>query len=111
MAYSTAKDEIVEIVKRYLASLPAFGIHANRGVLFGSFALGKADEFSDIDLVVIAPELEGPRELTLVEKLWLATASADNRIEPIPCGEQEWETDGSRPILEIARREGVVITV
>jgi len=46
-----------------------------------------------------------------VEKLWLATASADNRIEPIPCGEQEWETDGARPILEIARREGVIITV
>lgn len=36
--------------------------------------------------------------------------SADNRIEPIPCGEREWETDQSRPILEIARREGIVIT-
>jgi hypothetical protein len=33
----------------------------------------------------------------------------DVRIEPIPCGEQEWETDGGRPILEIARREGTEI--
>jgi hypothetical protein len=49
--------------------------------------------------------------LTVVEKLWQAKVSADNRIEPVPCGEQEWETDGSRPILEIARREGVIITV
>jgi len=105
-----AKDEIVEMVKRYLASLPALGIHANRAVLFGSYVRGKTDEYSDIDLVVIAPEFDGPRELTLVEKLWLATASADNRIEPIPCGEREWETDGARPILEIARREGVIIT-
>ena len=105
------QDAVVKAVKRYLAGLQAFGIHARQVVLFGSFALGRADEYSDIDLIVIAPEFDGPRELTLVEKLWLATASADNRIEPIPCGEQEWETDGSRPILEIARREGVIITV
>jgi predicted nucleotidyltransferase len=104
------RDEIVKAVKRYLNVLPAFGIHASRAVLFGSYVRGNANECSDIDLVVIAPELEGPRKLTVVEKLWEATASADNRIEPIPCGEQEWETDGSRPILEIARREGVIIT-
>ena len=56
MADPMAKDEIVEIVKRYLASLPALGIHACRAVLFGSYIRGKADEYSDIDLVVIAPE-------------------------------------------------------
>ena len=105
------ESTITSAIKRYVLALSTFGIHTNRLVLFGSFARGDADEYSDIDLVVIAPEFDGPRELTLVEKLWLATASADNRIEPIPCGEQEWETDGSRPILEIARREGVIITV
>jgi predicted nucleotidyltransferase len=105
------ESTIITAIRRYIESLNTYGIHASRLVLFGSFARGDADEYSDIDLVVIAPELEGPRELTVVEKLWQATASADNRIEPIPCGEQEWETDGSRPILEIARREGVIITV
>jgi predicted nucleotidyltransferase len=105
------ESTIISAIKRYVLALSTFGIHTNRLVLFGSFARGDADEWSDIDLVVIAPEFDGPRELTLVEKLWLATASADNRIEPIPCGELEWETDGARPILEIARREGVIITV
>jgi len=33
----------------------------------------------------------------------------DSRIEPIACGEREWDADTSRPILEIARREGMVI--
>jgi len=98
-------------MRRYIQALNTYGIHVSRLVLFGSFARGNADEWSDIDLIVIAPEFDGPRELTLVEKLWLATASADDRIEPVPCGQQEWETDGSRPILEIARREGVIITV
>lgn len=102
------EDEVIESVKRYLASLPALGIHACQAVLFGSYVQGQADEYSDIDLVVIAPEFDGSREISLVKALWRATVS-DNRIEPIPCGQKEWETDQSRPILEIARREGIII--
>ncbi len=103
------EETVIDKVKQYLGSLPALGIHANSAVLFGSFALGRADEYSDIDLIVIAPEFDGAREISLIKALWQATVT-DSRIEPIPCGEQEWETDGSRPILEIARREGIVIT-
>jgi len=103
------EDAVIESIKRYLASLPALGIHASRAVLFGSYVQERTDEYSDIDLVVIAPEFDGARDIALIEKLWQATISADNRIEPIPCGEQEWETDQGRPILEIARREGVII--
>ena len=99
----------VAIVRRYIEALASFGIHASRVILFGSFARGDASDLSDIDLVVIAPEFDGPREVSLVETLWQATMLADNRIEPIPCGEREWETEQGRPILEIARREGVVI--
>ncbi len=105
------ENTIIEAVQKYLAALPRVGIHARRAILFGSFACGQTDEYSDIDLIVIAPEFDGPREMVLIEKLWQATASADNRIEPIPCGEQEWETDQGRPILEIARREGIIIAV
>ncbi len=104
------ENTVIEAVQKYLAALPRVGIHARRAILFGSFACGRADEYSDIDLIVIAPEFDGSRELSLVKALWQATAS-DNRIEPIPCGEQEWETDQGRPILEIARREGIIIAV
>ena len=103
------EEAVIESIKRYLAALPALGIHARRAVLFGYYVQGRTDEYSDIDLVVIAPEFDGARDIALIEKLWQATISADNRIEPIPCGEQEWETDQGRPILEIARREGIII--
>ena len=103
------EETVIASVRRYLAALPAMGIHAHKAILFGSFARGQADEHSDMDLIVIAREFDGSRELSLIKGLWRATAS-DNRIEPIPCGEDEWETDQSRPILEIARREGVIIT-
>lgn len=102
------EDTVVESVKSYLARLSAVGIHASKAVLFGSFARGQGGEYSDIDLVVIAPEFDGSREMSLIKKLWRATAG-DSRIEPIPCGEREWETEEGRPVLEIARREGIII--
>jgi uncharacterized protein len=102
------EQAVVDNVRRYLASLAKHGIHSRRAILFGSFARGEADRYSDIDLVVIAPEFDGPRDPSRVKALWRATV-ADSRIEPIPCGEKEWDSGDGRPILEIARREGVVI--
>jgi predicted nucleotidyltransferase len=103
------ENVIVDTVKRYLAVLPTVGIHARRGVLFGSFARGEADQDSDIDLIVIAPEFDEKREFDTIRKLWETTLLADSRIEPIPCGEQEWAGGDGRPILDVARREGIVI--
>ena len=104
------EESIVKTLRQYVAALPKFGVHPQRVVLYGSFATGKAHEWSDIDVVVIAPEFDENRNMETVEKLWLATADADNRIEPIACGMREWESDSPRPILAIARREGIEIT-
>ena len=103
------ESTVMSAVKRYLAALPHFGIHARKAVLFGSFARGENHQWSDIDLIVIAPEFDSVKTIEAVKKLWLATAGSDNRIEPIPCGEREWELESDRLILEIARREGIVI--
>ncbi len=100
---------VVDAVRRYLAVLPGVGIHANRAVLFGSFARGEAGQYSDIDLVVIAPEFDAACVFDTIRSLWETTLLADDRIEPIPCGEREWDSGDGRPILDIARREGVVI--
>lgn len=102
-------ETLIGKIRRYLAVLPTVGIHASKAVLFGSFAKGRADQDSDIDLIVIAPEFDGRRDIELIKDLWHATLSADDRIEPIPCGEREWESGDGRPLIEIARREGVII--
>ena len=104
-------ESIVEAIKQYLAILPAKGIHARRAVLFGSHAKGTADEWSDIDLIVLAPEFDIDRSHRLRHELWQASGGIDAHIEPIACGEQEWETDDGQPLLEIARREGIEIRV
>jgi len=53
-------ESLQSIVKQYLAAVRAAGVHARRAVVFGSHARGTADHWSDIDLVVIAPELDHP---------------------------------------------------
>jgi len=102
---------VIEAVKRYLRILSQEGIHASRAILFGSFARGQANEWSDIDLIVIAPEFDGIKDRQLIRRLWILRAKADIRIEPIPCGQREWETEEARPILDMARQEGMEISI
>lgn len=106
-----ADPEIIDIVRHYLAVLPEFGIHPERAVLFGSRLRGDADEWSDIDLIVVAPEFDRKRDIATVQRLWRARLKADDRIEPIACGVQEWINAATtkRPILDIALTEGEVI--
>jgi predicted nucleotidyltransferase len=70
---------------------------------------GTAAPDSDIDLVVVAPEFDPPRNEDLVDLLWESRGEADWRIEPFACGERQWETDDGNPLLEIVRREGKTI--
>lgn len=102
--------EIVSSVQRYLRALAREGIQAKFGVLFGSQVTGTTDDWSDIDLVVVSPRFDGRKRNRDVELLWELTTQTDLRIEPVPCGEREWVEDDSRAIIEIARREGVIIT-
>ncbi|MFO7974623.1 MAG: nucleotidyltransferase domain-containing protein [Candidatus Hydrogenedentota bacterium] len=101
---------IVEIVRQYLAVLPEYGVHGKRAVLFGSSARGDIRNESDIDLLVIAPEFDERRDMEFIQQLWRARLRADYRLEPIPCGEREWESGTSdRAIVDIARSEGQLI--
>jgi len=96
-------------VRDYLRAATRAGIPARKAVVFGSQATGRAHSLSDIDLVVLSPALEPPRSHEQIAALWRLRIHTDSRIEPVPCGVREWETDDSRAILEIARREGTVI--
>ena len=99
----------VTAVRRYLQILPPYGIHPSRAILYGSCVRGDTHEWSDIDVVVIAPEFDTDKSVERRQDLWEACLAADHRIEPIGCGVEEWENNQSRLILEIAKREGIEI--
>jgi len=86
------------------------GIPVRFGVLYGSYAKGKAHKWSDIDLLVVSPRYDKHCTHDDWADLWVLAAHADSRIEPIPVGEKQFEKADSM-IIAIARREGQIISL
>jgi predicted nucleotidyltransferase len=103
-------ETIVKSVQNYLRTLMSLGIDIRFGVIFGSYALGCANEWSDIDLLVVSPDYDNMTSRDKIDQLWVTAARTDSRIEPIPCGIKAWEKDDATPIFEVARQEGQTVT-
>ncbi len=73
--------------------------------------MGTAHGWSDIDLVVVSPQFDNMTSRQYIDLLWCQAARTDSRIEPIACGEKQWQEDDSSVLLEMARREGERIAV
>jgi len=104
-------EAIIKTVKRYLRAVNNSGIPVRYGVIFGSHATGRAHRWSDIDLLVVSSSFDGQRKRRDIDRLWHTTVTTDSRIEPIAVGERQWLEDDSSPLIEIARREGQVVTI
>jgi len=102
---------IITAVKNYLGKLKLAGFNVRFGVLFGSHVSGNTHQWSDIDLMVVSPEFDGIRNNEDMDRLWRIAARTDSRIEPVPCGEKQWVEDDVSTIIEVARREGQLVTV
>ncbi len=105
------EQHVLKSVRDYLKVVQTEGIAVRFGVVFGSHTTGRADRWSDIDVLVVSPRFDAPRNRRDIGLLWRLAAKSDSRIEPIPCGERQWEEDSSSAIVEIARREGETISL
>ncbi|MCZ7669001.1 MAG: nucleotidyltransferase domain-containing protein [Chloroflexi bacterium] len=54
-------NKIQIIISEYLAALSAHGFQIEDANLFGSYAKGNANQWSDIDLAVVSNEFDGVR--------------------------------------------------
>jgi uncharacterized protein len=102
---------IMKSVQDYLKAVQHEGIAVRFGVIFGSYTKGLSNNLSDIDVLVVSPVFDSPRRRKDIDLLWRLAARSDSRIEPVPCGERQWDEDSSSQIVEIARREGERITI
>jgi uncharacterized protein len=100
---------IIEKIQKYLRNLAERGIQANFAVLFGSQITGQTHPYSDIDLVIVSPKFDEAITRDNINTLWRVAARTDSRIEPIPCGQKQWQSDTGIPIFEIARQEGQTV--
>lgn len=74
---------IAEKVRRFLAELSRNGIRVEAAYLFGSYARGRENRWSDIDVAVISPDISADRYEERVRLMKIAS-SIDCRIEPAP---------------------------
>jgi predicted nucleotidyltransferase len=81
-------------------------LKAKKVILFGSFARGRADLFTDLDLIVV---LES--ELPFVERTgWLYRQLVPRvAVDILPYTPLEWEKVQERPFIQKAISEGKVL--
>ena len=106
-----AEKSVVISIKNYLKELLKLGIPVKYGILFGSQSRNSTHRWSDIDVLIVSSHYDETCSREDINVLWRTAARTDNRIEPIPVGLKRWETDDESTIIEIARREGIRITV
>lgn len=100
---------IRKTVKNYITVLKKNGIKVLRVILFGSYAKGKADLESDIDVAIVSSQFgkNKIKEMMLLRKLAI---KVDSHIEPIPLSPADLKDIYSTLVREI-RRYGKSIKV
>lgn len=71
------------IIDKFLSELAEDGIGIEQAILFGSYAQGTFDEWSDIDLALVSSTFEGDR-LRDREKIRRIKLKISSLLEPIP---------------------------
>ena len=76
-------DKITKLLEQFIHELEINQIHINKAILFGSYANGTFNEWSDIDLALVSDSFKGDRfkDRDLIRKIKLAVSSS---LEPIP---------------------------
>jgi predicted nucleotidyltransferase len=69
--------------KSYLEQLEHIGIHVQQAFLFGSYASGKHDKWSDIDLAIVSKDFIGNR-FEARNKIRKITLQVNSDISPMP---------------------------
>lgn len=95
----TKKTDLKKIINQYIRELEKRGIRPQRIILYGSYASGKAHAGSDIDLVVISPDLARMHPLKKLELLSLATAKVGAPIEALGYSPEDIRKKGNDSIF------------
>jgi predicted nucleotidyltransferase len=101
-------DQVVILLKRYIAELERNEIPIRKAILFGSYAKGYAKEESDIDVALVSEVFSGDRFKDR-RKIIPLRRKIDNRIEPLPFKPEDFENGGI--LVEEIRKTGVLISM
>jgi len=99
---------IINIVKSFLFRLANDGIHIEAAFLFGSYARGAENKWSDIDVAIIASNISDDR---FDERIRFTKVSSDidSRIEPVPFKPETFVDED--PLVWEIKKEGIPIAL
>jgi len=95
------KSEISKIHK-FIQLLKQQGVSVSKVILFGSYAKGKANPDSDIDIAIVSTQFgrDMAEEMMLLRKIAL---KVDSHIEPVPFCPEDLDDNFSTLAQEIKR--------
>ncbi len=98
------KDFALELVRRYKAVIAPLFDPSMKVMMFGSYAKGCANEWSDIDVAVILPKVDKENWWKTAVSLGRATRDISSYLEPILL-----ENGEDSPIYREVMRTGVAV--
>ena len=81
--------ETILLIKNYISHLEKNHIRVRKAVVFGSYARGTADEWSDIDVALVSDDFEGVRYLDR-SKIRKFTRECSSLLSPLPFKTEEF---------------------
>ncbi|KAF0135131.1 MAG: DNA polymerase beta-like region [Candidatus Saganbacteria bacterium] len=102
------RDDIKKLISQYIKSISQ-KIPINKVILFGSYATGNPNKYSDIDLAVISSKFSEKTHLKDLKLLWTEAAKINSKIEPLPFSTEETKNTDSRSFLGNILKNGKVV--
>jgi uncharacterized protein len=93
-------------IQLFLDKLREAGYHISCAYLFGSYASGKMDEWSDIDIAIVSPQITNDRFEERIRLTEIAL-SIDDRFEPLPFSHDSFRDDN--PLARQIKNNGILI--
>lgn len=102
-------SEIKKVVKEYKDELKRHNIRITKIVLYGSYAKGHPKSYSDIDLVIVSPDLARFSLLRRQELLAELTMNIDAPLEVLGYTPEEFKKSNQTIFGQIIRETGKLL--
>lgn len=102
-------SEIRKLVREYKEELRRHNIHITKAILYGSYAKGHPKPYSDIDLVVVSPDLARFPLLRRQELLAELTMNIDAPLEVIGYTPKEFKKSNHTIFGQIIQETGKLL--
>ncbi|MEX1255815.1 MAG: nucleotidyltransferase domain-containing protein [Dehalococcoidia bacterium] len=100
--------ELDTAITEFIARLQK-GIRVEAAILYGSYAHGSPDEWSDIDLAIISPDFEGLSGSRRQEMISGLTLERDPRMAPIGYPSSEFHDPEPQTFISEIIRTGKIV--